>query len=208
MPREAGNDRLDPNDVEYRLWAYSRGELDAAGTAEVRRLLQQDGRLREELRRCAVLDERLEALGRKSLEGIDYDDQRAAITALLERRSLLAGRKPRRRPVLRIIYRALAAAAVVAAGVSAALLILGPEPTGPVGPAEGVVVVELPRQEAAAAEVTVEFRQPGWHEVRLSEDEPPGEKDIPSGTVIVSVGLKRTAPADGFMGFPLPVEIR
>lgn len=208
MPRETRNDGVDLNDVEYRLWAYSRGELDTAGAADVRRRLEQDGALREELRLYAALDERLDALGRRPLEAIDYDEQRAAITALLERRLLLARPKPRRRRVLRIVYRSLAAAAVLAAGVSAALLMLGPEPTGPARPAEAVVVVELPRQDTPAGEVTVNFRRPAWHEVRLSEGEPPGGPDIPPGTVIVSVGLKRTVPADGFMGLPLPVEIR
>jgi anti-sigma factor RsiW len=179
---------------EARLCDYLDGHLPRSERRRLEKQLEDDEPLREELRKYAALDGLLGGLGRREVEGVDYDRQRAEIVAAAERRALLS-QKPRRRVLaFRPLPVGLAAAASLLLVVGVAFLLLG----GPEGPANtepevqttasAVSVQVVPVSMAAAsprAVVEMRLAQPAGQTTPATRDARPA---VPSGTVVVSSG--------------------
>lgn len=107
---------------EYLLSQHLDGQLDDRQAGELARRLAEDSQLRQALALYTALADHLRPADREAPAGIDYDSQRAAIMAAIERKALLEG-LPRRRLVFRPVFRALAAAAVLLVLASVGVLV-------------------------------------------------------------------------------------
>jgi anti-sigma factor RsiW len=174
-------------DLEYRLSQYLDGQLPADDAEAMEKRLHEDPALREELRRYRRLESHLSRM-RAELAGDDCRRQRASIMAAVERQALLVG-PPRRAWRLRGgLWGGLAAAAVALIAATVALLVLerGPTPL----PSDVRVTVRPAAPEVAnGGEVIVLSRHLDVTELPLAlEAEQGSGADLPSGTVVVSVG--------------------
>ena len=188
--------RRENSDVDYLLSEYLDGQLEPARAAEIERCMADDPQLGRELQRYAALDKRLQPADEAALAGIDYAAQRADIIAAIERKVLLDG-QPRRRAVLRPIFRTLAAAAVLLIVASAAWLV-----QRPAGRAEiSVALLGGPPVMAGQMELAVEMKRlEAASLAAMTPPAPPGE--APPGTVVVSIG----SVGQGTDG-PFPMEM-
>lgn len=209
------------DDIEFLLSRHIDGQLDPRRAGKLDRLLADDADLREQLRLYRLVDDAVRQAGRPLPDDIDYDEQREDIIVAVERKVLADG-LPHHRLVLRPAFGLLAAAAMVLAAASVALLIYrsGPAPpgspfgspfgsspgssSGPGGPAVPqieVAVVSLAPVAASDRQLSVSLRRPDQPSPPVQV--PPGPaRPLPAGTIIASVSAEQdTAGASGLAIF-------
>lgn len=179
----------DETNVGFRLCQYLDGWLGRRDRLELEAQLERDEALREELRHYAALEEYLADVGRREIDGVDYDLQRREIVAAVERRALLRPAR-RRRVLLRPLFAATAAAAMVLVAVSLGIYLHAGRPAGP-----AVSVQWLPSapRPSGTVEVSMTIAPPSFDELPLAPDAGPAAA-APAGTVVVSVGSAVAAP--------------
>jgi len=202
------------DDIEFLLSRHIDGQLDPRRAGKLARLLADDADLREQLRLYRLVDDAVRQAGRPLPDDIDYDEQREDIIVAVERKVLADG-LPHRRLVLRPAFGLLAAAALVLAAASAALLIYrsgpaappgsppgsSPAPGGPAVPQIEVAVVSLAPVAAGDRQLSVSLRRPDQPSPPVQV--PPGPaRPLPAGTIIASVSAEQdTAGASGLAIF-------
>ncbi|HUS48232.1 MAG TPA: hypothetical protein VM098_08935 [Phycisphaerae bacterium] len=198
------NDSRQDDNLEFELSEYLDGQLSTRRARQLRRRLDREPALREELRRYASLEEHLSAMGEQALGGADYSGQRAAVIERLERKALLDAR--RRRPVvLRPVFwgPVAAAAAVVLAAATWLTLYTG---NGAGAPSQ-VDVVVLAAPQSGPSEAVMVLRRIDPEELVLAGPVRwPDGSAVPAGTVLVSTGPEQTDQLAG-MALPFPIEI-
>lgn len=187
------NRQNDKENPEYLLSQYIDGQLTRDQEENLSDRLATDEELRDQLRLYTSLNARLD-LDSDELDKIDYDGQRAAIVAAVERKILLEG-LPRRRRILRPVFGALAAAALVLLVVSAGVLMFRKQTVPVAGPV--ISVMMLPETSAADSAGTMSVQMRRLDSAELVAMVEPARATIPSGTVVVLIGspVERVASA-------------
>lgn len=205
-------DKPQHDDPEFLLSQYLDGQLDARDEARMKRRLEEDPRLQEELRAYSALEERLGSLAEEEIDGVDYDLQRQSIMAALERRALLEGHG-RGNLVLRPVFRVTAAAAALAIAIGAGLWIYSRQatPVAPAAPAQQVAMEVLPEQQIDVHQIAQMVVDAPRLDVDLLSASQPGHPEVlppiaPAGTIYVSYGRPDLSQEPTGIDFPIGLE--
>lgn len=201
------SERPDTHDVEFLLCQYLDDQLSRRQRQALETRLAEEPELREQLRKYQTLDDHLADLGDETPVGMDFDSMRTDVLAAVERKIIMQG-PPKRRPwIIRLGVGAAAAAAILLAVVSVVFLMPG---GGEETSSQPVASSDMLRAEGSGGgegQASASVREMGWEELSLSAeiDETTMDEDVPSGTIILSIGSEQT-PEDIHGGMPVMME--
>jgi anti-sigma factor RsiW len=203
---ETGPSRVGPEELDRQLQEYVDGTLTGRERGELEDRLERDEGLRAELEAYRALDATLADDLDREVPGVDYEGMREEILAAVERKVIMQG--PSAARVLRWprVAAALAAAAVVVVALSV-WLTTTTDPGTDAGQEQASVAMVHPAPPEKGEEVaSVSLARPEWDQVVLSPQalETDGQGNLPSGTVLLSVGEEEAAPAG--MEYPILVH--